>query len=149
MVYQTFRNPFCFGTTSCRSSGYGATAQRFLHHCVCLSLVTIVLMGTCTSSRRTLFTISHQGKQYGAFLAAIGNEPQHSIPGDLSRSDPANACSELVPQFSNRIVLVRQGQCDFAAKLRHAQKALAAAVIVIAEHDDWFVMGATNSTGIP
>lgn len=62
------------------------------------------------------------------------------VRGFVTVTEPYNGCSELTNGeiVAGRIALLQRGQCMFAEKARHIQKAGAIGGIVIGENKDCF-----------
>ena len=71
-------------------------------------------------------TYPHVTATFGPQVGADG----HSVSGNVTIPDPADACAEPTNDVQGSIVLANRGACDFIDKVRHAQAAGATAVVV-------------------
>jgi E3 ubiquitin-protein ligase RNF13 len=71
-------------------------------------------------------TYPHVTATFGPQVGADG----HSVSGNVTIPDPADACAVPANDVQGAIVLANRGVCDFIEKVRHAQAAGATAVVV-------------------
>ena len=86
---------------------------------------------------------------YAAVPAAFGPPlPASAATGPLVMAEPANACSALTNSaaVSGKTVVIDRGTCTFVTKVKAAQDAGAAAVIVANNAGDASVMGGSDNT---
>ena len=70
------------------------------------------------------------------------------VVGDLVKSEPANGCTTLTNDLTDKIAFVERGVCNFTVKVKNAQVAGAKAVIVynVDESQGHVQMGSTDDT---
>ncbi len=79
----------------------------------------------------TVFVNSPSG--LGPFGAALGdfNNFDPALTADYSTTTPANGCTTIAEDLTGKIALIRRGACTFTTKIRNAQNAGAAGVIMM------------------